>query len=184
MPTIWDPNLSELAQACADAGHRPTDPADPGDVYGCAVAALEEVAEMRDTWIPHDEHSKALDEEREDGKREGKEEAEEAAEKVQEKANRRIEELEGDLLAARQNLDALRDALGGDDAAGARAVLAAQQAAQEARQVLKDKAQEIADRLRRWADELERPRARKAAVVAGMRLAADWLEQGAGEGDE
>lgn len=101
MPTIWDPNLSELAQACADAGHRPTDPADPGDVYCCAVAAL-----------------------------------------------------------------------------------AAQQAAQEARQVLKDRVQDIADRLRRWADELERPRARKAAVVAGMRLAADWLEQGAGEGDE
>ena len=50
--------------------------------------------------------------------------------------------------------------------------------------MLKDRVQDIADRLRRWADELERPRARKAAVVAGMRLAADWLEQGAGEGDE
>ena len=184
MPTIWDPNLSELAQACADAGHRPTDPADPGDVYRCAVAALAEAEEMRETWIPGDEHSKALDEEREDGKRKGKEEAEEAAEKAQEEADKQIEELEGDLLAAQQDLAALRDALRGDEAAGARALLAAQQAAQEARQVLKDKAQEIADRLRRWADELERPRARKAAVVSGMRLAADWLEQGAGEGDE
>ena len=183
MPTIWDPNLSELAQACTDAGHRPTNPADPGDVYRCAVEALAD-AEERSEWLSPEEHEKALDEERKAGKDEGKEEAEEEAEKEQKKAKKRIEELEGDLLAAQQDLAALRAALEGDEAAGARALLAAQQAAQEVCQVFKDRAQDIADRLRRWADELERPRARKAAVVAGMRLTADWLEQGAGEGDE
>jgi chromosome segregation ATPase len=177
MPTIWDPNLSELAQACADAGHRPTDSADLGDVYQCAVAALEEVAEMRDTWVPPDEHSKALDEEREDAKAEGKEEAEEAAEKAQEEADKRIEELEGDLLAAQQDLKAAREVLGATDSSAARLEMWLLEQARAARDSWVLELRELAQRLERLADELDRPRSQKARVANGLRLNAADLKR-------
>ena len=118
MPTIWDPNLSELAQACADAGHRPTDPADPGDVYRCAVAALEEARDHMETAVSQADHDEAIAEVEQERK-EAEDEAKEAT-KERDEANKRIEELEGDLLAAQQDLKAAREVLGATDSSAAR----------------------------------------------------------------
>lgn len=142
--TIWDPTLSELAQACADAGHAPVYPADPGDVYRCAMDAFDELTTTFDTWVPPDA---------------------------------KIADLEGDLLAARQDLAAAREVLGATDSSAARLELWLLEQARIARESWADELCELAQRLEHLATELDRPRAQKARVARGLRLNADDLKR-------
>ncbi len=175
MPTIWDPNLSELAQACADAGHRPTDPADPGDVYRCAVAALEEARDHMETAVSQADHDEAIAEVEQERK-EAEDEAKEAT-KERDEANKRIEELEGDLLAAQQDLKAAREVLGATDSSAARLEMWLLEQARAARDSWVLELRELAQRLERLAAELDRPRSQKARVANGLRLNAADLKR-------
>ena len=172
--SLWDANLGELAQACADAGHRPID---RDHVLTCAVDACRELAEVHDTTVTVEERDEEVGErerERDEAQR-----AAEEAEKERDEAQREAGRLEDALEAAREEIARLEEALNGDEGARARVVLEAREEARQAREALADLRRDQVERLRRWATELDKPRAQRAKVATGMRNVADHLE---GEG--
>lgn len=177
--SLWDANLSELAQACADAGHRPLD---RDHVLTCAVDACRELCEVYENTVTIEERDEEVDEierERDEALR-----ATEEAQKERDEAQKERDEAQEERAKAEAALETmtaecerLSEALEGDAGSIAQSMLEARQEAREARDALFELKRELAGKMRAWASHLDRKGSKKDGVIRGLRMTASELEE-------
>lgn len=170
--SLWDANLSELAQACADAGHRPLD---RDHVLTCAVDACRELCEVYENTVTieeRDEEVGEIERERDEALR-----ATEEAQKERDEAQRERARAEDALETMTAECKRLSEALEGDAGSIARSMLEARQEAREARDALFELKRDLADKMRAWASHLDRKGSKKDGVIRGLRMTASELEE-------
>ena len=170
--SLWDANLSELAQACADAGHRPLD---RDHVLTCAVDACRELCEVYENTVTIEERDEEVDEierERDEALR-----ATEEAQKERDEAQEERAKAEAALETMTAECERLSEALEGDAGSIAQSMLEARQEAREARDALFELKRELAGKMRAWASHLDRKGSKKDGVIRGLRMTASELEE-------